>query len=113
MMTDQPLPGFDGPALKAAGMEQATSAAGSWVETALDAVAQLAATGRDFTSEDVIELVGVPHVGGGANRNNAVGAMMSAAAKAGLARKTGRYVEARRPVSHARVVAVWRGTRFC
>lgn len=100
---------FDGQDLKSAGMKAAAGAVPSWAELARQAVETLAARPEPFTSEDVIDRVGLPRPNAGANRNNAVGAVMSAAARAGVIRKTGRYVETRRPSSHARIVAVWAG----
>lgn len=58
---------------------------------------------REFTSEDVTEIVGQPP-----NHPNAVGARMNALAKRGLIVKTG-YRQAERPNQHATVIATWRG----
>lgn len=102
---------FDGTVLKQAGMDVARTAVGSWTDQAYAAIRRLAAGPAGFTSEDLIDLVGLPRPDAGTNRNNAVGAVMSGAARAGLIAKTGRYVETRRPSSHARIVAVWKGVR--
>lgn len=101
---------FEGQARKTAGMNLATTGAPTWTQLARSAVQALAARPDPFTSEDVIDLVGLPRPGSGANRNNAVGAIMSGCARAGMIKKTGQYVETRRPTSHARIVAVWEGT---
>ncbi len=108
--TEQPTL-FEGQSLKTAGMNLATSGAPTWTQLARAAVEWLAARPDPFTSEDVIDIVGVPRPDAGANRNNAVGAVMSGCARAGIIRKTGQYVETRRPTSHARIVAQWEGIR--
>lgn len=79
-----------------------------WRNRALDAIRDLAATGLPFTADEVIAAVGLPDVG--PNRNNAVGAVFSAAAKRGWIVKTGHYRPSRRVLAHARVVAVWVGS---
>lgn len=64
-----------------------------------------------FTSEDVLEAVGLPRGGISQHRNNAVGGLMGGLAKAGLIRRAG-YVQSRRPTSHAHVLTAWQGTRW-
>lgn len=68
----------------------------------------LAATGYPFTSEDIIEYVGLPR-DSEMNANNAVGAMMNALAKEGVIRKTKERRVSKRPLSHGREIAVWAG----
>ena len=68
----------------------------------------LAATGDPFTSEDIIEYVGLPR-DSEMNANNAVGAMMNALAKEGVIRKTKERQVSKRPQSHGREIAVWAG----
>jgi len=63
--------------------------------------------GTLFTSEDIIDQIGLPSGGVRMHGNNAVGAMMSAVAKRGLAVKSGRHTRSRRRVSHATEVPVW------
>jgi hypothetical protein len=58
-----------------------------------------------FTSEDATAITGLPPAGS----PSAVGARMTAAAKRGIIRKTGRYVKAERPNQHAAVIAEWIG----
>lgn len=65
------------------------------------------APGATFTSEDVVDAVGLPTGEHGMNRNNAVGAMMSGLARRGLIRKTSRRVPSARPSSHAAELVVW------
>jgi len=73
---------------------------------------RLAAAGpATFTSEDVVDTVGLPRRDVGQHRNNAVGGLMAGLAKAGLIRRAG-YVQSRRPTSHGHVVTAWQGTRW-
>ena len=62
-----------------------------------------------FTSEDVVDLVGMPSSAHGMNRNNAVGAMMTGLARKGIIRKTDRREPSRRPSSHGAEIVVWTG----
>lgn len=64
-----------------------------------------AATGRPFTSETITAEVGLPPSGS----PSAVGARMTAAAKRGEIRKTGRMVKAQRPNQHAAMLTEWIG----
>ncbi len=72
-------------------------------------VVTLAATRMPFTSEDVIDAVGLPSGDIGKDANNAVGAMMTAMAKQGVIRKTGNRVPSKRPTSHAAELTEWSG----
>lgn len=60
-----------------------------------------------FTSEDVLERVGLPRPDGTSNANNAVGAMMSGLARRGVIRKTAKRRPSVRASSHGREIAVW------
>ena len=62
--------------------------------------------GKRFSSEDIIDRIGLPRIPG-ANRNNAVGAMMRGLAQRGLIVRDG-FTQCRRPRSHARLLALWR-----
>jgi hypothetical protein len=106
---DQPPLPFDGQERKQHGMDTAAEAVPTWLDMAHAAVRHLAATGNCFTSEDVTALVGLPRGQIGQHRNNAVGAVMAQAARAGIIRRHG-YQQSRRPVSHAAVLSVWQGT---
>lgn len=75
-----------------------------WSEAARRAIRTLAATGRPFTAEDVVGIVGHPE------SPNAIGAAMLKAARIGLIYKSG-MVAASRETSHARPLQVWRGAR--
>lgn len=82
-----------------------------WKSRFASTVARLASYGVPFTSEDVLEVVGLPTGSIGVNRNNAVGAMMNAAARAGVIRKTGRRLHSKRTVSHGAELTEWIGRR--
>jgi hypothetical protein len=98
-----------GGSLKDQGMQSAlsSSAALPWRDRAMAAIEMLAERKQPFTSEDVVAAVGLPRASE-ANANNAVGAVMSLAARRRLIRPIG-YVQARRDVSHARVLRQWEG----
>ena len=97
--------------LKEEGMEKARTAADvqTWKQRFTDAVLTLVARrpGLAFTSEEIIDMVGLPREDSGMNANNAVGAMMNALAKRGFIRKTTMRRKCRRASSHGREVAVW------
>lgn len=80
-----------------------------WKQNFRDAVHVLAREGYPFTSEDVIERVGLPSGDVGTNANNAVGAMMNGLARKGVIRKTGERRLSKRPSSHGAEIAVWVG----
>jgi hypothetical protein len=80
-----------------------------WKRRFRRAVTLLAAEGNTFTSEDVIELVGLPRENVKKDRNNAVGAMMNGMAKRGVIRKTGRHVLSKRPTSNGAELNEWTG----
>jgi hypothetical protein len=63
--------------------------------------------GDRFTSEDIVAIAGLPSGRVAANANNAVGAMMTALAKAGVIRKTSARVPSRRKSSHGAELVVW------
>lgn len=96
---------------KRTGMARALSARDEWRERARVAVRALAASGVPFTSEDVVARVGLPTGAVGTNANNAVGALVSAAARAGVIEPTGRLVASGRPSSHGATLREWRGVR--
>lgn len=79
-----------------------------WKQDFTNCVTAMADAGLRFTSEDVIEKIGLPHEAK-TNANNSVGAMMNALAKKGVIRKTTERRLSQRPTSHARELAVWAG----
>lgn len=108
MTPEQPPLPFDGEYLKRQGMGIAAEALPTWVDLARYVVRQLAATGEQFTSEDVTAVVGLPRGEVGQHRNNAVGAVMSGEARAGVIKRLG-YRNSKRAVSHSAVLSVWVG----
>lgn len=96
---------------RAEGMEHAISAAYAtepeYVAAFRAVAALLAARGVKFTSEDVTDKVGF-YREPGTNRNNAVGALMAAMAKAGLIRRVGETYS-RNERQHGARIAVWVG----
>lgn len=80
--------------LNAAAQEQ-------WRSDAYDWLADLI-PGELVTSSDLVGALGMPP------SPNAVGAMMNAAARAGLIEPTETYVRSTRPSCHAAIVRVWR-----
>lgn len=61
----------------------------------------------EFTSEDVVDAVGLPSGDVRMNANNAVGAMMNGLARRGLIAKTGVRVQSKRPSSHGAELILW------
>ncbi len=77
---------------------------GPWKLAAERALADLAASGREWTSDDLLERVGLPI----ASSRNTVGAVIQAAVKRGDIEPVG-YTQSTRPSAHGRVIRVWRG----
>lgn len=94
---------------KKQGQENALKTYDEWQLSYREQVRTLAATRMPFTSEDVIAVVGLPSGGIGKDANNAVGAMMTAMAKEGVIKKTGRRVQSQRPSSHGAELTEWEG----
>jgi DNA-directed RNA polymerase subunit RPC12/RpoP len=89
------------------GMARAAASEGrasDWNLAADSVIRELAASGSEFTSEDVTARVGLPLRSPGA-----VGARMNAASKKGWIAWTGRMSQAERPNQHAAVLKVWKG----
>lgn len=103
----EPLP-LDGAALKDQGMARALSGAVPWPDVAMAWVRALP-RGEWFTSEDITEAIGLPRGEVGKDANNAVGAVVNAAARAGLIHRES-YVPASRSNSHGAVIGLWRRT---
>ena len=90
------------------GMQLALDTQPDWADQALVAILQLAKRGIEFTSEDVLAMTGLPSGQVGQHKNNASGAIMNKAARAGWIRKVG-YGTAKRKESHGAVLAIWIG----
>lgn len=96
---------------KQSGMASAIGGASEeWKRMFRVTVTAFAHSGVPFTSENITAIIGLPRGEVGSNQNNAVGAMMNAAAQGGLIRKTGNRVLSRRPRSNASEIAEWIGT---
>lgn len=90
-----------------AGMALAESnAAPEWRDRALAYLDELAAAGRPFTADDLVERVGLPETGS----PNAVGALFGGAARRGLILRAG-DTQATRRARHAGRVSVWVGVQ--
>ena len=99
-MTDNPTTGEE---LRDAGLALVDSnTPESWAKKCDDAIARLAATGADFTADDVRAICGAPP-----NHPNAMGARFGAAAHDGVIKRVG-YAPSKRPTLHAHPIAVWR-----
>ena len=94
--------------LKEYGMQLALDAKPDWADEALIAIMKLAKQGIEFTSEDVLAITGLPSGEIGQHKNNASGAIMNKAARAGWICKVG-YGKAKRKESHGAVLAIWIG----
>jgi hypothetical protein len=79
-----------------------------WRDDAMAGLWWLACRRDEFTADDLVRMVGLPDTG--TNKNNAVGAVFSGAARRGWIEPTGTYRKSRRVLSHARRITVWRGT---
>lgn len=85
------------------------NAPAEWKDEAYRVIVLLALSGRPFTSEDLTIRVGLPSGEVGTNRNNAVGAVINAAAREGLIKRTGTRRLSQRRASHAAELAEWIG----
>lgn len=75
-----------------------------WLNAAKRQIMYLASLPEPFTSEDVTRVVGLPRRRTASNQNNAVGALMTAAARRNIIRKVGRVTSA-----HGSEITQWRG----
>lgn len=91
-----------------AGQAQAMDARATWSQRAMAWITDQPGGSR-FTSEDLTAALGLPSGDVGQHRNNATGAVMRAAARAGLIVRVG-YVESVRKRSHAAVLSRWERT---
>ena len=101
----------EGRALKERGMQLALSPdrLAEWKREFKRTVVELASAGDPFTSEDVVERIGLPTGEIALHANNAVGAMMNAMARKKIIKKTGYHWQSRRPASHGAEITVWEG----
>jgi hypothetical protein len=108
-----PMEEETGQALKAQGQALALNAAGmaEYRSEFNEQLRHLADKSWPFSVEDVTAVVGYPMQRGLAPTNNAVGALMTGAAKRGLIVKVDR-VKALRPSSHATEITEWIGAQW-
>ncbi len=81
-----------------------------WVVAFEAQLALRASSGKPFTSEDITAVVGF-YREPGQNENNAVGALVQKASRAGLIRKVG-DTPSKLERQHGALIAVWRGTVY-
>jgi hypothetical protein len=93
---------------KERGQTQALVNADAWTERAAKWVIKQP-VGTQLTSELVTAELGLPSGSSGTNKNNAVGATMTALSKQGYIKQMG-YTKSRTPRSHGAVIAVWERT---
>ena len=102
---DTPLP-FEGLVLQAAALDKvAANADPSWLGEAVKAVRIVAERQTVFTTDDVWAAMETSQ--SKTHERRAMGAVMKAAQRAGIARGTGTWIASTRPVNHARPVHVW------
>lgn len=89
-------------------MAQAIEAKPEWTDQAKQHIEALIRANIPFTSEDVVEAVGLPSGEIGINKNNALGAIINAYAKTRRIYQCGTR-KATRPTSHGHELKVWRG----
>jgi hypothetical protein len=89
-------------AVRDVGVQAALNFDSEWRDAAQEALAELAASGLEFTADDLRDRVGEPM------SPNALGAAIRAASAADLIRHVG-YRRSRRISRHAGVIGVWKG----
>lgn len=94
----------EGRRLRIVGTEQAKAHSLTWHEQAVLWI-ENRRVGRQFTSEDLTDAIGLPRRVG-TNRNNAVGAAMQTASGRRIIKRVG-YTTATRKESHGRALTVW------
>lgn len=92
-----------GAALRDGGTAKVVSRSEEWANKATRVIIRLAATGILFTSEDVVDEVGLPP------HPNATGGVFLRASKRGLIVWSGQLQKAKRDARHASMLRVWRG----
>lgn len=101
----------EGDRLKSEGQAMALDAQPTWTGRALVAIRQLAAEQPTLTADDLVDRVGLPRGHRGSNRNNAVGAVFSAAQRLGYIAPTDEVVKSSRPSNHSALIRVWKKAR--
>lgn len=92
--------------IKQQGMEAAYQYADvDWRRIASEAVRECALTMPEFTPDDVWEIIFKSGIT--THENRAFGSIMQSAARAGMIKKTGRYIESRRKNQHKAPLTQW------
>lgn len=82
-----------------------------WKTRAEAALAKLAASGKEFSANDLYEMVGLPDPSSEPNaKNNTVGTMFRHAAHRGEIRFTGKTILSTVPTRKGGLIRVWIGT---
>lgn len=84
------------------------NASQQWFEVALDSVRQIALENKYLTTDDVWCYLKKYWGELSTHNNSAMGAVMRTAAKRGIVTGTDRFLESRRPSSHARPIRIWK-----
>lgn len=92
------------------GMGKAVTATPRWASQARTEILRLAASGAEFTADDVVAAVGLPNESD-VNANNAMGGVFAGASRAKAIERTGAMVSSAREYGHARLIPVWRAYR--
>lgn len=93
----------EGEALKEEGMAIAEAHDPDWKQAAREVARLLAASGREFTQDDITDAVGLPR------SRNATGSLLSGLARSGAIVRVG-DTKGKRDSQHARRISVWRGS---
>lgn len=88
--------------MEAAGSNVAGPIASAWRSKAAEALATLAATGDEFSADDLVAIAGEPPV------PNMLGPLFAKAARQDVIRAVG-FTQGTRPKAHARVQRTWKG----
>lgn len=84
------------------------AASDTWKAVALDALNTVAGHGRDFTSDDVWEVLDKWNVSP-PQEKRAMGAIFQRARSLGIATPTEQFIPTARPQAHCAPIRVWRG----
>lgn len=98
--------GTEGTRRKEAGQSLAEAAAAEWTDRAVRAIRDIVREQGEVNADDLVARVGLPR-DVATNRNNAVGAAFSVAAKEHIIRPTTRTVKSRRRTNNSRRIMVW------
>lgn len=96
---------------KQEGIEASYQGADSyWKNAVREALVQCAKNYKEFTTNEVWDIVDGLGITTGENR--AMGAVMQAASRSGMIRKTGQYKESRRRSQHNQPIAIWKSNIY-